>query len=276
MKQINQKAISAGEYFPDFEPGTPLLIEGAMILQCMSGRASFTLDFKHLDIHKGDIVFLFNDMIIELGNRSDDFSIRYVSIISERVLEIYLSITSQKFWDKLYLSPVQNLKGSYSETFDCWMKKCLFVYNCCTTQTADAILVNQVISLFNVMEDIINQTEENMVYMINTSPWGIIGDFLVLLSRHYMTRHKVSFYAEALNITPDYLSRLMKEYLGNTPKEAIETKLVLAMKALLDSTNLSVKDITDKLHYEDSSHLCKVFRRHTGMSPIRYRNRMQR
>lgn len=76
MKLINQKTISSGEYLPRFTPGTPFLIEGCMILQCLSGNASFVLDFKRYEICSGDVVFLFNDMVIELGERSDDFTVR--------------------------------------------------------------------------------------------------------------------------------------------------------------------------------------------------------
>ncbi|MDE5959805.1 MAG: AraC family transcriptional regulator, partial [Muribaculaceae bacterium] len=39
----------------------------------------------------------------------------------------------------------------------------------------------------------------------------------------------------------------------------------------LESTGLQIKDIARRLHFEDSSHLCRVFRRHTSMSPLEYR-----
>ena len=243
MKLINQKTISSGEYLPRFTPETP---------------------------------FLFNDMVIELGERSDDFTIRYVSVTNERVFELYVRITSQKLWDKLYLSPVLKIEDLYKEPFDKWMRQCLWIEKNCCKQTSDSIIANAVLSLFMVMEDIINKNEEDVAVIGYGSQWKLLGDFFVLLSRHYMTRHNVSFYAESLNITSDYLSVLMKEYIGKTPKEIIDEKLVLAMKALLKSTGLSIKNIADRLHYEDSSHLCKVFRRHTGMSPAQYRKSLSK
>ncbi len=276
MKLINQKTISSGEYLPRFAPGTPFLIEGCMILQCLNGNASFVLDFKRYEIRSGDIVFLFNDMVIELGGRSDDFTVRYVSITNEKVLELYVKITSLNLWDELYLRPVRNIKDLYKEPFDNWMRQCLWVENNCCKQTSDSIIVNAVLSLFMVMEDIINKNEKDVAVTGHSSQWKLLGDFFVLLSRHYMTRHNVSFYAESLSITSDYLSVLMREYIGKSPKEIIDEKLVLAMKALLEGTSLSIKNITDRLHYEESSHLCKVFRRHTGMSPSQYRKSLSK
>lgn len=67
-----------------------------MILQCLRGNASFVLDFKRYEIRSEDVVFLFNDMVIELGERSNDFTVRYVSITNENVFELYVRITSQK------------------------------------------------------------------------------------------------------------------------------------------------------------------------------------
>ncbi|MDE6464076.1 MAG: AraC family transcriptional regulator [Muribaculaceae bacterium] len=34
---------------------------------------------------------------------------------------------------------------------------------------------------------------------------------------------------------------------------------------------MPLKSIADRLHYDDTSHMCKVFRRHCGMSPMQYR-----
>lgn len=271
MKLIDQESVSAGEYHPKFINGTPFLVEGCMIIQCLEGSASFSLDFHKFDIRKDNIVFLFNDMVVELGERSDDFRIRYVSVTDDFTFEIYLSITSKQFWERLYLSPVQRFKDTYLMSIDSWMKECMLVYNECSKETSDAVIPSMVINLFTVMEDIITKSEKSVTSISNNSAWEIVGNFLVLLSRNYVSQHKVSFYANALSITPDYLSAITKECTRITPKETIEGKLVLTMKALLENTNMSIKNIAERLRYEDSSHLCKVFRRHTGMSPGQYR-----
>ena len=44
---------------------------------------------------------------------------------------------------------------------------------------------------------------------------------------------------------------------------------------LLDTTDLSVKQIAERLHYDDPSYMCRIFRKHTGMSPIEYRNKLR-
>lgn len=276
MKSIDQKIISAGELAPRFSNGTPFMVEGCMILLCTEGRASFSLNFHDYEVGPGDVVFLFNDMVIELGTQSEDFRLKYVTVNSDRSFEIYLSVTSQHFWDKLCLSPVRKFGEIRHGHFSAWIDNCIFVYDSCRRELADRVISGMTVSLFMVMEDIVGQSKDDFVPLYNSGLWKIAGEFFVLLSRHYMSEHKVGFYADALNITPDYLSVVMKECTGTTPKGAIDGKLILAMKALLESTSLSIKNIAERLHYDDTSHLCKVFRRHTGMSPVEYRMKLEK
>ena len=135
------------------------------------------------------------------------------------------------------------------------------MYDTCTPRTSEQLITNMVVALFQTMSDIVDNGKDEITQMFNSRAWKITGDFILLLSRHYTTEHSVSFYANALNITSDYLSVVVKECTGISPKETIDGYLVHAMKALLESTNLPIKNIAERLHYEDNSHLCKVFRR---------------
>lgn len=243
-----------------------------MIFQCIKGSASFSLNFRNHDIRMGDFVFMFNDMVVELGQRSPDFTIRYVCLTEQHALEVYVTITSQAFWDTLYLSPVQAFNSTFFIPIENWAKESLFVYDHCSMTTSENVIIRQVISLFMVMEDIIGRNSKVSTTTSYASRWEIAGAFLISLSRNYRHHHNVAFYAEKLNITPDYLSIIIRECIGKSPKELIDNKLILAMKALLESTTFPIKTIAERLYYEDTSHLCKVFRRNTGMSPTEYRN----
>lgn len=271
MKGIDQKIISAGVYKPRFAQGTPFIVEGCMVMMCTKGSASLSLDFRQYEISAGDVIFLFSDMVIELGRRSDDFELQYVNINPGHALEIYISITSQRFWDKLYLSPVLKLNETYSQYFSNWIAEAVFVYDFCHQSTSDTVIASITKSLFQVMEDMISRNSDKSDSTMSGPAWNIVGKFMILLSRYYTTQHRVRYYADALNITPDYFSAAVKSCMGASPKDIINNKLVLAIKGMLENTDLTIKDIAERLNYEDTSYLCKVFRRHTGMSPIEYR-----
>ena len=99
----------------------------------------------------------------------------------------------------------------------------------------------------------------------------LANDFLALLSRHYTRHHDVAFYADRLNITPNYLNIVVRRNFGTTAKEQIDILLGQVMKSMLETTDLSVKQIADRLNFSDPSYLCRVFRRLTGMSPLAWR-----
>ena len=100
----------------------------------------------------------------------------------------------------------------------------------------------------------------------------LITDFFKLLAENCRKIHEVKFYAERLCVTPSYLSRTTQRMFSISPKEIIDRQIVMEIKSLLTSTDLSIKEIANMYHFESSSYLGRYFRRHIGMTPSEYRN----
>ncbi|WP_410528153.1 helix-turn-helix domain-containing protein [Sphingobacterium sp. IITKGP-BTPF85] len=47
---------------------------------------------------------------------------------------------------------------------------------------------------------------------------------------------------------------------------------ILHAKTLLKSSSLSIKEISNELHFEETSVFCRYFKRAVGISPKTYRN----
>ena len=77
---------------------------------------------------------------------------------------------------------------------------------------------------------------------------------------------------DELCVTPYYLSRITHRIFSVSPKELIDRQIVMEIKSLLTTTELSVKEIVDLYHFESSSYLGRYFRRHVGMTPTEYRD----
>lgn len=95
--------------------------------------------------------------------------------------------------------------------------------------------------------------------------------FMRLLPRHFSTHHDIGFYAAELNITPDYLSRIVKQVSGRTVVDYINQLLLMEASFLLSTTSLSISQIADRLHFADTSSFSKFFSRLKGLSPREYR-----
>lgn len=99
----------------------------------------------------------------------------------------------------------------------------------------------------------------------------IFLDFIRLLPRHFAQHHDIGFYASIMNITPVYLSRVIKQVSGRTVVDYINQMLVMEASFLLRTTTLSVTQIADRLHFADTPSFSKFFSRLKGVSPRAYR-----
>lgn len=98
-----------------------------------------------------------------------------------------------------------------------------------------------------------------------------IGQFQELVEKHFRQHHEVKFYAEALSISPDYLSKITRKYLDTTASEYIINKLLLEAKRLLVFSSLSSKEIAYHINIDDPSYFSRLFKRKTGLTPNEYR-----
>lgn len=128
-------------------------------------------------------------------------------------------------------------------------------------------------SLFSEMEALAdvplwNWQTENLSWRDN----AITVDFIEQLSRYFKRERSVSFYASCLCITPKSLSRSLKSVTGITAREWIDRAVVEEISRLLSQSRLSVKEIVFRLNFSNISSFGKYFKKHTGLSPRKYRD----
>lgn len=96
---------------------------------------------------------------------------------------------------------------------------------------------------------------------------------MALLQQYNKRERNVSFYARQLNITPKYLSSVVKEVSGKTAARWIDESVILEAKALLKYSGLSIQEIAYQLNFSTQSFFGKYFKQHTGTSPSRYKRK---
>ncbi len=77
--------------------------------------------------------------------------------------------------------------------------------------------------------------------------------------------------AEQFSMSPRNFTRRFKEATGKTPLQYIQDARITMARDLLQSSNLSIGDIADKLGYNDVSHFTYLFRRKLDLTPSQYR-----
>ncbi len=82
----------------------------------------------------------------------------------------------------------------------------------------------------------------------------------------------VQYIAEALNVSPNYLSGLLKSLTGQSTQQHIHDKLIEKAKEKLTTTSLSVSEIAYGLGFEHPQSFSKLFKTKTSLSPLEFRN----
>lgn len=113
---------------------------------------------------------------------------------------------------------------------------------------------------------------ENSVEEVDVRNRYIIR-FYELLDIHYREFHSVRYYADKLCITSDYLNQLIHKESHISTKQVIRDRLIIEAKKLLLYTKISVSEISDVLHFESPSYFIRFFRKHTGFSPLNFRQK---
>jgi len=78
--------------------------------------------------------------------------------------------------------------------------------------------------------------------------------------------------AEALNVSPNYLSGLLKVLTGQSTQQHIHDKLIEKAKEKLSTTDLSVTEIAYELGFEHPQSFSKLFKTKTNLSPSEFRH----
>ena len=81
----------------------------------------------------------------------------------------------------------------------------------------------------------------------------------------------VAFIAEQMNISPNYLSSLLKSLTGQSTQQHLHDKLIELAKEKLSTSNLSVSEIAYELGFEHLQSFSKLFKLKTSLSPVEFR-----
>ena len=107
----------------------------------------------------------------------------------------------------------------------------------------------------------------------------IVSKFERLLKDYYQTDEMlelgvptVNFCAKQLNLSPNYLSDLLKKETGRSAIDHIHQFIVDKAKTILLASQNTVSEIAYDLGFEYPQYFSKLFKSKTGLSPKEYRN----
>lgn len=246
--------------------------EGGAILFCRRGSATVTVDQLHDRITRDTLLLLLPGSILHLNERTDDFRVRFCAFSIELFSEAAYRL-DPSFFHILHDHAVIRLPDRIVEAVRNWFQMASYTY-----RDRDNIFRNTIIRnrLQNVLLEAFDKTRR---FALDVHPQSgttrqadLFQHFVALVHEHCTEQRKVAFYADQLCISTRYLSTIVRSVAHSTAKEFIDRSVVLEIKMLLESTELSVQEIAYRLHFPDQSYLGRFFKKHTGVSPTEFRN----
>ncbi len=153
----------------------------------------------------------------------------------------------------------ENIRQEYHSTIDKFSKQ---------------IIISQLEGLLNYSERFYNRqfiTREQANHQVLSRLEQLLTDYFGSDDLASKGLPSVQFVAESLNVSPGYLSSLLRMLTGQSTQQHIHEKLIESAKEKLSTTNLSVSEIAYELGFEHLQSFSKLFKSKTNLSPLQFR-----
>lgn len=247
----------------------PLQLSYTSLIVCLSGSAVVSINFKNYLLKANDVLVLAEDHITIVQRVSSDFKAFSCFVDKSLAAEVAYDLPNQLFLF-LHRYPFFKPQGEDVSLLHGWIAQIKNIQSTCTSYQR-IMLRNSLQNIFLKIAETVSLTDINVEQQYSRKE-RLCWQFWELICLHSKEERNVAFYANKLNITPYYLSQITKDFLNDSPKGLIDRQVVLEIKALLYTTELSIKEIAFRLSFEDTSYMARYFKRHTGMTLTDYRN----
>jgi AraC-like DNA-binding protein len=143
-----------------------------------------------------------------------------------------------------------------------------------TKDTIQAEMLRMLMARFIIISTRLLKAKEGFVETTKNTKIDLLREFNMLVEAHFKTEHSVSFYAEKLYKSPKTLSNNFAK-LNTSPLQVIHERIVLEVKRLLIYTDKTAKEIAYEVGFEDASHLSRLFKKHTALSPSDFKKQLK-
>ena len=95
--------------------------------------------------------------------------------------------------------------------------------------------------------------------------------FQALLELHYPDHWPIARYARVIGMSEGRLNRLCRAQREHSAFELLQQRLLREARRRLAYVGMSVAQVARELGFRDHAYFCRFFKRHTGLSPSRFR-----
>ena len=283
----------------EWQEGPQVLTYGAILI-CRKGKARLNVNYKDWELYEGAVITLFPNDVVELKVDGDckspetengdcrspetengdckspqtanSFQVEILkynpSLLREASLQLEQTVYSSLREDRcrqdthVVTNIINGMFGLLKVYFD--QSECT-----CISQ----LVLCQLKAFFIGFHEYLQRNpqyrpDEVKSYRVRE----LFNRFMMLLEKDYKISRDVNYYAEQMNISSKYLTNIVNQVTGHTPKTIIDQYVILQLKMHLKRTTQSIKEMAWEFHFADVSFFCRYFKKHTGLTPQQIRS----
>ena len=255
------------------------LQEHGVIILCMAGKIRFEYDGTEIQLQKDDMFLYMSHSVACNFMISPDFNCRQIWFTRSELFNINIyNGTSLSDMAQLKLHPVIHFTADDVALFDTYFKLlCRKMSDSSSILQADIVrslfgtLMLELLSMMRRPTDLSSDIDHPADQTPNFHKKRIIDQFMSLLEQSDGRIRRVDVFASQLNVTPRYLSTILKEVMNRRPSVYIQHFTLKAIEHRLRFTEMTMQEIAYDLRFPNASFFGKYFKEHTGMTPLEYR-----
>ena len=251
-------------------PREPRKMNFILIGLCTKGQLRYRIDDKQQVIHAGDILIVSEHQVIDEYKPSPSMEglciMMSVNFFHEIIKSVH-DVSSLFVFSRT--QPVLKLEKREINAFKEFFYVIKQKINDKGNHFRKDLIRTLLLAMFYDVGNIIYRVRSFGEIQIPSEK--AFTQFLHLVQENCKRERRVSWYAQQLNITPKYLSLIVKRISGRTALEWIENYVTMELRVILKNSTKSIKEIAEEMNFPNQSFLGKYFKEHVGMTPSKYR-----
>lgn len=249
----------------DFTPRTVILKNFIGVL-CHSGSSHGTYNMKSYSINRKDLAIYMPGQILRHDHASDDYDCSVIGFSTEFIssLGFPYNFESARLIGE---SPIIQLSDmEYAGALK-------FISMISALQPNDIPFKQEILkhltgaAIFGFAHCVIHSSPQTPL----SAEEIIVSKFFSILKTHFRSVRKVRDYADLLCVSPGHLVSVVKKRTGKTILDWIGEYVIVEAKTLLNTSGMTIQQISHTLNFPNQSFFGKYFKKHVGISPNNYR-----
>ena len=243
------------------------------------GRAQLEYDGHVVQLQKNDLFLYMAHSTANNFMASSDFNCRQIWFSRSELwnIDIY-NLISVADMSQLKLHPVVHLSDDDIKLCDTYFQLLCSRMKSSTSALTPDIVRSLLGTIMLELLSIMRRNSERAVEEVRQEDPNsslhkkrIIDNFIKLVEESDGRIRRVDEFASQLNVTPKYLSNILKEVMNRRPSTYIQLYTLKAIERRLRFTDMTMQEIANDLKFPNPSFFGKYCKEHLGMTPLEYR-----